>query len=113
MKITKEQAKKVQNSPECTVWEYHIESDMMSFATALIDGRYPEKGRVVNEGCEEIYFVISGEGIVHSEKGDFQLKRGDIYSFEKSEKYWVEGDNFKIALFNAPKWTLNQHKNID
>ncbi len=110
MKVKKSEAKKVQNSPDCTVWEYDYPSRLSSFATALIDGRYPEKGRVTNTECEEIYYVISGSGTVHSEKGDFKLENGDLYHFEKEEKYWVEGYKLLLALFNAPKWTPEQHK---
>ncbi|MBD3362354.1 hypothetical protein GF362_01390 [Candidatus Dojkabacteria bacterium] len=112
MKILKKEAKKVQNSPDCTVWEYEFPSELMSFATCLIDGRYPDKGRVSNTECEEIYFVLSGDGTVHSEEGDFDLAKGDMYAFKKGEKYWVEGNEFRLALFNAPKWTPEQHEII-
>lgn len=112
MLIKKSQSKKVQNSPDCTVWEYDFPSENFSYAIALIDGRYPEKGKVTNLKCEEIYFVISGSGIVHSEKGDFQISEGDLYFFEKGEVYWVEGDKLLLALVNAPKWTPKQHKVI-
>ncbi len=73
MHIKKLDAKKFENSKDCTVWEYKFPSKNLSYATALIDGRYPEQKRVTNLECEEIYFVISGSGIVHSEKGDFEI----------------------------------------
>jgi mannose-6-phosphate isomerase-like protein (cupin superfamily) len=113
MQIKKQDAEKKVNSESCTVWEYEFPSKLMSFATALINGRYPDKGMVSNIDCEEIYYVISGTGIVHSEKGDFTLAEGDIYFFEKAEKYWVEGKDLLIALVNAPPWNLEQHKSFD
>ena len=60
MLVKKSQAKKFENSQDCTVWEYSIPSDTMSYAVAHIHGRYPEEKRVTNLECEEIYFVHSG-----------------------------------------------------
>ena len=113
MLIRKLESTKVQNSKDCIVCEYEYPSKNFSFATALIDGRYPEEKRVTNLECEEIYYVMSGSGIVHSEKGDFEINEGDLYFFEKAEVYWVEGDKLLLVLVNAPKWTPEQHKIVD
>ncbi len=77
MLVKKDEAVKIQNSKDCTVWEYRFPSEKLSFATTLIDGRYPDKGRAVNLECEEIYYVISGSGTVHSERGNFKIERGE------------------------------------
>ncbi|MCK5044123.1 cupin domain-containing protein [Candidatus Parcubacteria bacterium] len=113
MLIKKANLKKKENSKSCAVWEYEYPSEDFSFATALIDGRYPEEKKVVNLECEEIYYVISGLGTVHSKKGDFKINEGDLYFFEKREVYWIEGDNLLLVLVNAPKWTPEQHKIVD
>lgn len=113
MHIPQNNAVKAEISPECTVWEYRFESEKMSFSTARIDGRYPSEGRVVNEKCEEVYFVVDGSGIIHSEKGDFEIQKGDVYHFEMGEKYWVEGRELYVALTNAPKWFPDQHKEVE
>ena len=113
MLIKKSESKKHENSKDCTVWEYEYPSELFSFATALINGRYPEEKRVTNLECEETYYVISGSGTVHSEKGDFEINEGDLYFFEKGEVYWVEGNNLFLALVNAPKWTPEQHAIVE
>ncbi len=113
MLIKRSEARKKENSKDCTIWEYDFPTKDFSYATAWIDGRYPEERRATNLDCEEIYFVISGSGIVHSEKGDFEISEGDAYFFEKGEIYWVEGDKLLLALINAPQWTLEQHKMVD
>jgi mannose-6-phosphate isomerase-like protein (cupin superfamily) len=113
MLVKKNQSKKHQNSENCTVWEYEYPSELFSFATALINGRYPAEKRSVNLGCEEAYYVISGEGIIHSEFGDFKIEQGDLYFFKKGEKYWVEGQDLFLGLANAPKWTPEQYNNVD
>ncbi len=113
MLVKKSESIKIAASKVCTVWEYEFPSKNFSFATALINGRYPEQKRVTNLECEEIYYVISGTGIVHSEKGNFQIGEGDLYFFCKGEMYWVEGNKLLLVLVNAPKWTQEQHKIVD
>lgn len=113
MLIKKYQSKKVENSKDCVVWEYEYPSSLFSFATALINGRYPDKGQVTNLECEEIYYVVSGSGIIHSEFGDFKIEKRDMYFFKKAEKYWVEGKDLFLVLVNAPKWVAEQYRNIE
>jgi len=113
MLVKKSQAKKFDNSKDCVVWEYEYPSKLFSFATAQINGRYPSKKRVTNLECEETYYVVSGTGVIHSERGDFKIEPGDLYFFKKTEKYWVEGRKLFLVLVNAPKWTPEQHKEID
>ena len=113
MLIKKSDSKKIENSADCVVHEYAYPSELFSFATALINGRYPDEKRVTNLDCEEIYYVLSGSGIVHSEFDDSEIEEGDLYFFKKGEKYWVEGKNLLLVLVNAPKWTPEQHKTVD
>ena len=113
MLIKKSESKKIQNSNDCTVWEYKYPSNQFSSATAHIDGRYPDSGQVTNLECEETYYVVSGSGVVHSEKGDFELNEGDLYFFSKAERYWVEGKNLFLVIVNAPNFRPEQHKLID
>ncbi len=113
MLIKKSESRKKENSKDCTVWEYEYPSKDFSFATALINGRYPEEKRATNLECEEVYYVMSGSGTVHSQKGDFEIWKGDLYFFEKGEMYWVEGNQLLLALVNAPKWTPEQHRIVD
>ncbi|NOR85152.1 hypothetical protein GQ473_03465 [archaeon] len=113
MLVKKSDSIKIENSKDCTVHEYPYPSELFSFATAHINGRYPDKGRVTNLNCEETYYVISGFGTVHSEFGEFKLEVGDLYFFKKGEIYWVEGSNLHIILVNAPKWSPEQHKEVE
>ncbi len=108
MLIKKPQAKKKVISEQCFVWEYNSQSENVSFATAFINGRFPDKGRVANTGCEEIYYVLSGHGVIHSEFGDFNIEESDFYHFKKGEKYWAEGKKLKLILVNTPKWSHEQ-----
>jgi mannose-6-phosphate isomerase-like protein (cupin superfamily) len=60
-----------------------------------------------------MFFVISGSGTIHSEKGDFEINEGDSYSLEQGEKYYIKGDKLLVSLINAPKWTPEQQKVVD
>ena len=113
MFIKESDAKKNENSKSCTVWDYEFLSKDFSFAKALINGRYPEQKRAKNLEFEQVYFVISGFGIIHSEKGDFEINKGDLYFFEKAEVYWVEGSQLLVGLVNVPKWILEQYDIVD
>ncbi|TAK95450.1 cupin domain-containing protein [Patescibacteria group bacterium] len=113
MLVKKSDATEISNSKDCTVWEYAYPSKLFSFATALINGRYPEEKRTTNLECEEVYYVLSGSGVIHSDKGDFEISAGDLYFFEKGEIYWTEGHKLSLVLVNAPKWSPEQHKIVD
>lgn len=113
MLIKKSDTRKKENCKGCTVWEHDHPTNNLSLAASLIDGRYPEQKRVTNIECEEMCYVISGSGIIHSDKGIFEINEGDSYHFEIGEKYFIEGDNLKLVLINAPKWRLDQHEVVD
>lgn len=101
------------HSDQCTVWEYDFPSKDFSLATALINGRYPAEKRSVNLECQEVYYVLSGSGTIHSDQGDFEVSSGDLYFFEKAESYWIDGHELTIVLVNAPKWSAEQYRLID
>jgi mannose-6-phosphate isomerase-like protein (cupin superfamily) len=66
----------------------------------------------VNHKCDEIYYVISGTWTVHQETGDYIIKEGDAFFFEKEKRYRVEGENLKLTITNHPAWFLQQYENI-
>jgi mannose-6-phosphate isomerase-like protein (cupin superfamily) len=113
MLVKKAEAKKVSNSEKCTVWEYDMHNQNFNVATAYIDGRFPDEGRVVNLEVEEIYYVQSGLASIHSEKGDCEIEAGDMYLFEKGEKFWVDAKELSLVVTCAPAFRPEQHKLVD
>jgi len=67
--IKKEESKKKEKVNSCVVWEYPFTSKKLGIATALIDGRYPEKGKALNSKSDLVCFVISGNGVIHNDEG--------------------------------------------
>ncbi|XLQ19739.1 MAG: cupin domain-containing protein [Candidatus Moraniibacteriota bacterium] len=113
MLVKKTDAKQVSNSDKCTVWEYDTQTENFNVATAYIDGRFPDEKRVVNLELEEIYYVRSGSAVIHSEKGDFNIEKGDVYFFEKKEKFWLDADELSLVITCAPAFDPEQHKIVD
>jgi hypothetical protein len=113
MLIRKEDAREHQNSPDCTVWEHNHFTGKMSYATAEINGRYPDDLKSsLNLDCDTIFIGISGSGTIHSQRGSFHIKPLDTCHILKGEKYSIEGKNLVIGVINSPRWTLGQYRVI-
>jgi len=113
MLIKKEDTLKIENSPSCTVWEYDFPSEELGFAVSLINGRFPEIGKGINHKCNEMYYVLSGEGTIHHETGIYNVKEWDCFLFEKEKRYRVEGNNLRLALPTAPARSLEQYEQVN
>lgn len=115
MLIKKSNSVKHKNSESCTVWEYPYDDGDSSFALGEIHGRYPELGfsvNAVNEECIEMLYILSGILTVHIGEQVFVAEEGDFARIPKDTPYFLEGDNAKFCIFNTPRFTLDQHKNI-
>ena len=103
-----------QNSSSCKVNEHNHFTGKISYATAEINGTYPDNfKKAVNLKCETIFLGISGSGIIHSERGDFPIKPLDTCHIIQGEKYSIEGENLILGVTNSPRWTKEQYKEID
>ena len=109
MLIKKDKANKKSNSPACVVWEYHFPSKKLGFATTKMNGRYPGAGKMVNEKVDEIFYVISGKGLIHLGKGKFLMEEGDCFFLDKGEHYWIEAENLFLTVSTAPAWFKTQY----
>lgn len=109
--VYKNQTKKFKNSGVCTAIEYPMDDKDINGAVVKLKGRYPDKGRVVNEKCKELAYIIKGSGGVFVEGKEIKLKKGDLILIEPGEKYYWKG---KITMFVpcTPAWNPEQHKEI-
>ena len=107
----KKQAKVKKISKTLTVYEYPIMNNAMHGAIIKLNGRYPEKGRVVNEKVVELGFVIEGSGKIIIEDEEISFRKYDqILIKPKQRFYW----NAKATLFVpcSPAWYPEQHKQV-
>lgn len=111
MLIKKKDAKCFANSSKCTAYEYDFKDKDLNVALIEINGRYPETGRVVNEVCKEIVFVLEGAGSVIIEGKEFKLEEGDQVLIKPKHKYFFDG-SLKILTPCVPAWFPEQHKEV-
>jgi len=112
MLIKGSQANRKENDKHCAVFEYDFPSKNLGFATAEINGRHPLEGKLLNKECDEIYYVISGKGIVYIDNEKFELEKGDACYIEKGREFYVEGQDLFIALPTNPAWYVGQYEEV-
>ena len=110
--INKEETSKYKNSNNCIATEYPMNDKDINIAIIDITGRYPTKGRVVNNKCKEIVYVIKGKGKVFVDNKEISLEKGDMILIEPKEKYYWDG-NFTLFVPCTPAWYPEQHEEVD
>ncbi|MFC1600624.1 AraC family ligand binding domain-containing protein [Patescibacteria group bacterium] len=113
MKIVRKKDRiKYKNSDVCTAYEYHFGDKDINGAVIELNGRYPDKGKVVNRVCKEIVHVISGKGTLNINGKEFLIQKDDQALIEPGEMYFFEG---KMIFFTpcTPSWYPEQHKEVD
>ena len=109
--LRKEQTKQIQNSEGCIAVEYPLGDKDINGALIKLNGREPDKGRVVNLECKELAYIIKGYGRVVIEDNIIELKEGDLVLIEPGEKFYWEG-NMEIFMPCSPAWHSGQYKNV-
>ena len=113
MKVVKRaRTKKFKNSEVCTAIEYPLGDKDINGAVIRLNGRYPDKGRVVNLKCKELAYVIRGSGRVVVENESVELKEGDLVLIEPEERYFWEG-NLVMFMPCTPAWCPEQHREVE
>ena len=110
--IRRNQAEEFKNSNACKAIEYPLEDKDINGAIIELNGRYPDKGRVVNLKCKELAYIIEGSGKVVVEGKEVGLNKGDLILIEAGEKYFWEG-NLKMFVPCTPAWYPGQHKEVE
>ena len=109
--IKKENRIIFENSPKCIAYEYPMEDKDINVAIIEIDGRYPDKGHVLNEKVKELVLVTKGRGKIVIENTKLDLNEGDVALIQPKEKYFFEG-KLKMIVTCSPAWYSEQHKII-
>ena len=110
--IHKEQKEKVSNSENCIVFEYPMGDKDINGAVVELTGRYPDKGRVVNQKCKELGYIIKGSGKIVIDDQEVLLLEGDLVLIEPGEKFFWDGD---LVMFVpcTPAWYSEQHIEVE
>jgi len=110
--IAKAQTQKFTNSASCVVFEYPFGDKDINGAVSIVNGRYPEQGRVTNEVCKELMYVISGTGVLYIGKTVQKLEVGGLVFIEPGDEYYLEGKDLEVFMPCSPAWYPGQHKQI-
>ncbi|HET9721538.1 MAG TPA: cupin domain-containing protein [Candidatus Saccharimonadales bacterium] len=111
--VPKSAAKKFQNGPTASGWEWPVGDKDIDIAEATVNGDYPESGFVVNEECKELLYIISGEGTFVTKNNSVKLQPGDQVLIDKGELFRYENATELVLLAAcAPAWRPEQHKEI-
>lgn len=81
----------------------------MDGATAVINGRYPSEGYVMNQRSEELAYVISGQGAIVTKTERVMLLAGDMVMIPANEAYFFEGKNLRLFIACTPPFHPDQH----
>ena len=113
MKIVHEnQTKEFKNSDTCIATEYPLGDKEIDMAYVEVSDRYPVKGRVTNEKCKELAYIIKGSGKIVVEGEEIVLNARDLILLEPGERYYWEG-NMRMLVSCTPAWYPQQHKEIE
>jgi mannose-6-phosphate isomerase-like protein (cupin superfamily) len=109
MIVKKEERLRFENSPGCVAYEYPTKDKDINVAFIEINGRYPDKGYVINEAVKEIVFVLEGPGKIIIGSEEHGLEEGDVVLIPPKQKYFFDG-KLKIIASCNPAWYPEQHK---
>lgn len=95
-----------------TAHEYPVIDNAIHGAIIELNGRYPEKGRIVNEKVYELGYVIRGSGKLVIEDEEINFEEGDQILVKPKQKYYWDA---KAVLFMpaTPAWYPKQHKIVE
>ncbi len=110
--VRKNETKSFKNSEVCTAIEYPIDDKDINGAVIELSGRYPDKGRTMNEISKEMAYVIKGSGRVVVEGVETHLDEGDLVLIDPGEKFFWEG-NMTLFMPCTPAWSPDQHKQVE
>jgi len=112
MIIKKSEREKHANSPKCIAYQYDHKDKDINIAFIEINGRYPDKGRVMNKVCKEIVFVVKGKGKIVIADKELLISEGDSIFIQPNQKYFFDG-KLEITVSCHPTWYPEQHVECD
>lgn len=111
MHISHKDAKRHDNAPTCTVYEYG-DNGKSDLARAVISGRYPVEHFAMNELSDMTVFVLSGGGRIVTRESSAKLEPGDAFFISSNEAYFFEGESLELIMCSNPVWSPRQYKEI-
>jgi len=93
-------------------YDYDANDPDMNLGVVKINGRHPKQNYVINTGCKELFYILSGEGSITTHNETYVLTARDEVIIDQNEPYYIEG-NFTFVTVCTPVWTVEQVKIVD
>jgi len=106
--VKKSERKRYLNSPKCTTYEYDHKDKDLNLSLSILNGRYPDEGRVMNTVCTEIVYIVGGKGRMEIDGRGFSVAPGDSILIKPGQKYFYDGKLETVATCH-PTWYAKQH----
>lgn len=113
MLIKKSCRDKRQISESGFVYSYPGTNQYLGIAVADFNGRVPDRGKMKNNICHEMYYVLSGSARVFINDMILNVHEGDAFQINPSEEVYVEAHNFKIVISTSPAFYPEQWENVE
>lgn len=115
MKLTSKTylSRKIADYGAAKVREYYTDLKA-AFSLALVeyDGRFPNKGYIINHQCNETYLIIKGKFEIRIKgKRTYKLRGFDSLLVPKGSIYSIKGKGKLIAI-NDPPWREKQFEEV-
>lgn len=110
--VHKNQTREFKNGDVCIATEYPLGDKDINGAVVTLRGRYPDTGRVVNEKCKELAYIVRGSGKLVVEGQEVELQEGDLVLIEPGERYYWDGQMMMFVPC-TPAWYPEQHKGVE
>lgn len=113
MEIVKETQKRtIQPVSHVTIHEYETHDKEISGGVAVIKGRYPESGFVINQVCKELVYVLEGAGTLITTDKETAFTKGDVLLIDYKEKFAWNGD-MVLLMATTPTFDPAQHQETE
>lgn len=109
--VSKDNAVIFKNSNTSQLLEYSLAlgRNDIDFCINIITGRYPETGFCTNEECNELCYILEGEGSINLKDKIVNFNQGDLIYIDKKDIYYWNG-KCKIIMICTPAWYKEQCK---
>ncbi len=105
-------SKLFKNGESCEVREYEFNDPDINIGTAVLNGRFPESGYLVNEKVKEYAYVIDGNGSISTKTDEVAFTKGDVIMIPVGEAYFWDA-HCSLVMPCAPAWYPEQSKRIE
>ena len=88
--------------------EFFLCNKIIDLCVIHINGRCPDKGKIINSNFSCVCYVLSGQGEVCGN----EISKGDVFNILSGEPYWFDGE-FSVVMSGTPAFDPAQSKVID